>query len=75
MLRAQRNFDGVLIAYSFIFLGVPCGLCGFIESTPGICKKAIQNCLKIAGISNVFHFFSAETGSLHYLFYGIPKLF
>ncbi|WP_455160968.1 hypothetical protein, partial [Treponema lecithinolyticum] len=31
MLRAQRNFDGVLIAYSFIFLGVPCGLGGFIR--------------------------------------------
>ena len=31
MLRAQRNFDDVLIAYSFIFLGVPCGLGGFFR--------------------------------------------
>ena len=38
MLRAQRNFDGVLMTYYFIFLGVHLG--GFFESTPPICKKA-----------------------------------
>ena len=33
ILRVQRNFDGVLMTYSFIFLGVPCGLGGFFNLT------------------------------------------
>ena len=65
MLRAQRNFDGVLMTYSFIYPWRSLRAWRFYcTSTPGICKKAIQNCLKIAGVSNVFDFFFAETGHL-----------
>lgn len=52
-LRAQRKFDGVLMTYYFIFLGVHLG--GFFETTPPIFKKSIQKrTLKDRHLKNSF---------------------
>ena len=73
MLRAQRNFDGVLMTYSFIY---PWRSLRALRFYSNLLRVFAKRLFKIAaGVSNVFDFFFAETGSLHYLFYGIPKLF